>query len=158
MNDRFIKIVEATLKKEGGYVDDKFDRGGATKYGISSKSYPKEDIKNLTKERAIELYRRDFWQKPKISFIEDDRIAMLVFDIGVNVGSGRAIKFLQRSLNEIVKNGLSVDGIIGNNTIKAIKSADSDMLLGLFKKHAKQYYESLNQPRFIKGWLNRLES
>lgn len=157
MQERFIKIVEATLKKEGGYVNDPADRGGATKYGISSKSYPKEDIKNLTKDRAIELYHRDFWQKPKISFIEDDEVAMLVFDIGVNVGSNRSIKFLQRALNEIY-NSLTVDGIMGNHTLKATNAADKDKLLYLYKKHAKQYYESLNQPRFIKGWLNRLES
>lgn len=166
MTDRFDKIIQKTLKHEGGFVDDPKDKGGATAFGISSKAHPKEFkfdsngkcISYPTKERAIEIYRNEYWKKPKISLIENDIIAAKVFDIGVNCGFGRAIKFLQRSLNEIVKNGLSVDGIIGSNTIKAINSADSDRLLVLFKKHAKQYYESLNQPRFIKGWLNRLES
>lgn len=170
MADRFDEIIKKTLSHEGGKVFDKNDYGGPTAYGISYKSHPKEfDVTIIdkkvvkvnawpTKERAIEIYRNDYWKKPKISLIENDIIAAKVFDIGVNVGYGRAIKFLQRSLNEIVKNGLSVDGIIGNNTIKAINSAEPNRLLELFKKHAKLYYESLNQPRFIKGWLNRLNS
>lgn len=157
MNDRFDVIIEKTLKHEGGYSNDKKDSGGETKYGISKKAHPNEDIKNLTKERAIEIYRNQYWKKPKISLIEDDSISQKVFDIGVNVGSNRSIKFLQRALNEIY-NSLTVDGIMGNHTLKATNAADKDKLLYLYKKHAKQYYESLNQPRFIKGWLNRLES
>lgn len=165
MSDRFDKIIEKTLKHEGGYVDDPKDMGGATAYGISSRAHPKEfkfnsDNKCIsypTKERAIEIYRNEYWKKPKISLIENDIIAAKVFDIGVNVGCNRSIKFLQRALNEIY-NSLTVDGIMGNHTLKAVNAADKDRVLYLFKKYAKQYYESLNQPRFIKGWLNRLES
>ena len=49
------------LGHEGGYVCHKDDPGGETCWGISKRSYPHEDIKNLTQERAKQIYKRDFW-------------------------------------------------------------------------------------------------
>jgi len=46
---------------EGGYVNDPNDPGGETNYGISKRSHPDEDIKNMTLARAIELYREHYW-------------------------------------------------------------------------------------------------
>lgn len=164
--ERFESIIVKTLAHEGGKVNDSKDSGGATAYGISSRSYPKEFTINSsgkvlswpTVERAKEIYYNDFWIKPKIYMINDDALASKVFDIGVNTGATRSIKFLQRAL---VTAGIAilVDGVIGLNTLNAIEKVnDPDKLLTLFKDHARTYYESLNQPRFIKGWLKRLES
>jgi hypothetical protein len=70
---------------EGGYVDDPADPGGETNMGISKRSYPNEDIKNLTRDRAIEIYYRDFWVKPGIDSIAEDFRAK-VFNMGVLMG------------------------------------------------------------------------
>lgn len=164
--DRFIAIVEKTLKHEGGYVWDKRDPGGATAYGIASKYHPKEfkfeydsagnPIKCVsypTKARAIEIYRKEYWEKPKIHLIENDIIAAKVFDLGVNCGHKRSIMFLQKAL------GVTVDGVMGAKTAAAANCHKNynELLTGV-KKHAKDYYVSLNKPHYIKGWLRRLDS
>ena len=61
MDERFRKAIEVILKYEGGYVNDPNDLGSETNFGISKRSYPNVDIKNLTKEQAIEIYHRDWW-------------------------------------------------------------------------------------------------
>lgn len=55
---------------EGGYVNHPNDPGGETKYGISKRTFPQEDIKNLTKERAYELYKQHFWDAYSLGKLE----------------------------------------------------------------------------------------
>ena len=74
---------------EGGYVDHPADPGGATKYGISQRAYPNEDIANLTLDRAKELYRRDYWQAIGADTLPPE-LALVAFDAAVNNGVGRA--------------------------------------------------------------------
>ena len=74
-----------TLQWEGGskYTNDPDDPGGETKYGIAKKAHPSEDIKNLTLERATELYKIGYW------FDLPEPLATAAFDTAVNVGRGR---------------------------------------------------------------------
>jgi len=85
-----------TLKWEGGYVNDHNDPGGETKWGISKRQYPEENIANLTKERALEIYMEDYW-KP----IGGDNLpypfCVAVFDTAVNCGVGRTKGWLQKT-------------------------------------------------------------
>lgn len=77
-------IIPIILKHEGGLTDDPYDRGGITNYGISLKfaqstkdkelldidkdgDIDREDIKKLTKERAIEVYKKHFWDETYLS-------------------------------------------------------------------------------------------
>ena len=62
MSSSFDLAIPIVLENEGGYVNDPADPGGETKYGISKRSYPALDIKNLTVEQATAIYLRDFWQ------------------------------------------------------------------------------------------------
>ena len=57
----FQEIVERVIEREGGYVNHPNDPGAETNMGISIKAHPKEDIKNLTKERAKEIYYSYYW-------------------------------------------------------------------------------------------------
>lgn len=57
----FKKSLSLVKEFEGGYVNDPDDPGGETKYGISKRAFPDEDIKNLTEERAEELYYMNYW-------------------------------------------------------------------------------------------------
>ena len=61
MNEGFDKAFEFTIGVEGGYVNDPSDPGGETKFGVSKKSYPNLDIKNLTITQAKEIYYKDYW-------------------------------------------------------------------------------------------------
>lgn len=70
---------------EKGYVNDPKDPGGETKYGISKRRYPGEDIPNLTLDRAKFLYQRDYWNSNKCGAMPWEQ-ALLVFDSAVNGG------------------------------------------------------------------------
>jgi uncharacterized protein YraI len=61
--DLFELCVELVFAEEGGYVNDENDRGGVTRWGISELAYPQVDIPNLTRAKAKEIYRTDYWQR-----------------------------------------------------------------------------------------------
>jgi lysozyme family protein len=71
---------------EGGYINDPKDPGGETRFGISKRRYPNEDIKNLTLDRAKFLYQRDYWISNGCESMPWEQ-ALLVFDAAVNGGS-----------------------------------------------------------------------
>ena len=90
--DDFVAAVNDLIDNwEGGYVDDPQDPGGETKYGISKRSYPNEDIKNLTRDKAIEIYYRDFWQLYDLDKIGDLQMRAKVFNMGVLMGPKTAL-------------------------------------------------------------------
>ena len=62
----FETAINRILSHEGGYVDNPADPGGRTQWGISQRSYPNLDIKSLTRDQAIALYERDFWEPIKV--------------------------------------------------------------------------------------------
>ena len=62
----FEDVMVGVLRREGGYVNSPHDRGGETKYGISKNAYPHEDIRGLTIDRAMQLYRRDYWDRANV--------------------------------------------------------------------------------------------
>lgn len=146
-------IIDFILRHEGGYVNDKNDPGGETKFGISKRSYPDLDIKNLTKQQATEIYERDFYNKVR----GDDLpvwLALMVTDFAVNAGIKTAVAILQRLVGE------TDDGIIGKKTIAACKGKPSRTLRQAYTTSREAYYDALvaRKPvmkRFINGWKNR---
>lgn len=86
MDTKFDKAIKVVLAHEGGYVNDPNDLGGETNFGISKRSYPTVDIKNLTREQAVEIYRGDWWERYRYGDIEDLDVATKVFDLAVNMG------------------------------------------------------------------------
>lgn len=147
----FNLAIPTVLENEGGYVNDPNDPGGETKYGISKRRYPNEDIKNLTVERATELYLRDFWI---FGGIEDQTIATKIFDAYVNM-EHTAIRIMQ-SLLQVVP-----DGLYGKQTEAAI-NGQPDELLDRYRAALAQHYRDLvdKNPRlyvFLRGWLRRAE-
>jgi lysozyme family protein len=89
----FDHCVTLILKEEGGYVNHPNDPGGETKYGISKRSHPNVDIKNLTVEQAKEIYRVNYWNRISADKLPPD-LALIAFDCAVNQGVGRATQFL----------------------------------------------------------------
>jgi lysozyme family protein len=159
---KFLKAFEYLMYHEGGYSNDPKDAGGETKFGISRRSYPNLDIKNLTPEQAKQIYFCDFWQKGKYEQIEDENIATKFFDLAVHTGISQAIKLIQRALRA-AGTQVAEDGIIGPITLKAINEADSTDLLAALKSESAGYYRLIananpSQQKFIAGWLNRAYS
>lgn len=92
------EMLERLLRHEGGLVDHPSDPGGLTNMGISQRAYPHLDIRKLTREEAKALYRRDYWDRPRLGDIPDPGLAEQVFDLAVNGGSGRAFRLLHRTM------------------------------------------------------------
>ncbi len=155
LNDyRFQNIMKSIYDNEGGYVNDFSDPGKKTKYGISSKSYPDEDIENLSKERSYALYYRDYWKRYHADRLPDD-IAQPFMDIGVNQGMPTAVINLQKAI------GIKPGTIIGDQTINALKNQDNIQILNKFKKLSQERYQNIisknpKLQKYQKGWTNRL--
>ncbi len=152
----FDEIIEVTLHHEGGYVHDPSDLGGETNFGIAKRFYPDVDIKNLDKEGAKEIYKKDYWDKNKVDDLSDD-LKHIFFDMCVNQGRGTAVKILQRACNAKGAD-LAVDGGFGPGTKGAVDTYKPS--LGRVRCYRlKHYYDLVNrkpeQERFLYGWFKR---
>ena len=166
MTHNFKKAFEELIGIEGGYVNDPTDPGGETKYGISKRSYPHLDIKNLTLGQAQEIYYRDFWKELHLDDILKYKIALELFDTGVNMGQGTAGEFLQEALNLMNRDqrnfpDLAVDGIVGPVTMVAYRKVDDRILLkvlnGLqFRRYADICERKPSQEKYFNGWMKRV--
>jgi len=159
-DDRFRVAVEVVLAHEGGYVNDPWDPGGETKFGISKRSYPTLDIRNLTREQAIEIYRRDWWDRYGYGRIKSLEVATKVFDLSVNMGPMAAHQCLQRALHACGRRDVIIDGIIGPQTVGAANSVPPGELLAALRAEAAAHYRLLarddpTKRRYLGGWLNR---
>ena len=151
---KFEDIIEIVLEHEGGYVNDPKDPGGETKYGIAKRSNPDVDIKNLTKERAKEIYFDNYWLPSRVPQVPD-KLKHIYFDMCVNMGKSRAVKILQESANSKGKN-ISVDGGMGPTTLKAIQNVELERV----RAYRVKYYVDLigrkpDLEKFYFGWFRR---
>ena len=150
MADLFPKMVERVLSHEGGYVNHPKDPGGETNWGIAKRSYPNVNIRTLTREGAIAIYRRDFWDR-----VQGDKLppalAFQAFDAAVNHGIGNAVRWLQRAAC------VADDGVIGPVTLAAIRKADAADLVLRFNAVRLEFYAKLSTfPTFGRGWTRRV--
>lgn len=135
----------------GQITDDPRDAGGLTHWGISQRAYPDLNIRALTRDHAIELYRADYWTPSYAQFLADHapRLAIALFDSAVLDGVGAEIKLFQKAM------GVKADGVFGANT-RAVAMQTNDGLLPEFLGYrAVRYAESRNHD-FMRGWMNRL--
>jgi len=155
MNARFDKWFDWLIPWEGTvYENDPDDPGGETKYGIDKRSHPKEDIRNLTRERAKEIYLAEYWNKVKADDLPFG-VGEVVADIAVNCGYSRAAKWLQQATF------ISSDGIIGPLTLEAAQQANRNELVETLLDRRELHYRSIAHgklAKFLKGWLNRNDS
>lgn len=146
---RFDDYINRILSHEGGYVNHPNDPGGETKWGIAKRSYPTLDIKSLTREQAIEIYRRDFWD-PFKGFLPM-AVEFQALDAAVNHGIGNANRWLQRAA------GVADDGHIGPVTRHALSQIIAEDLVLLFNAERLEFYTKLTTwPTFGKGWVRRV--
>lgn len=161
----FNRAVDFVLAEriEGGFVDNPSDPGGATNYGISTRFLrsvgDRRDVRSLSREDAIELYRKYFWDKCLCDQLPDD-LALCVFDCSVNQGPGAAGKFLQEELNHYEDVNLAEDGAIGPDIVAAAKLHEGNELEYRYIFRRLQHYAELSDKQqfrqFIRGWLKRM--
>lgn len=167
------RAVEATLSHEGGYVNHPADKGGPTKFGVSSVTLGEvrglgrpataDEVKALTLDEAHAIYRLRYWEAPHIDLIRDDRIACKVFDMAVNAGPMQAVKLLQRAIDHAAPPGVAHvadDGVLGPKTLASLAACDPDVVLGAYCSEQASFYLTLierdpTQAAFRSGWLAR---
>ena len=138
----FSLAFEVVLSHEGGYVNNPFDRGGETKFGISKRNYPKIDIKSLSIEDAKVIYHTDYCETQRYKEIRYKKLAIKLFDLSVNMWTSSANHLVQQALQSV---GIQVkeDGIVGSKSIAAINSAKPRELLAALKSEAAGYYRKI---------------
>lgn len=131
---RFADVARVVLNFEGGYSDHPDDKGGKTKYGITEstlrsaqqKGWVPEHLKiqDITQEHALAIYERGYWLPIRGDELPEP-LDLILFDAAVNHGPGGAVRFLQESLNAILKGKpLVIDGSLGPLTMKALKMVE----------------------------------
>lgn len=124
-------LIDEVIGREGGYTNNKADRGGATRWGITEKVARANgyagDMRALPRETAATIYRRLYWQKPGYDRVATrvPLVAAELFDTGVNMGPKVATGFLQRALNALNRGAsdypdIAADGLIGPRTLSAL--------------------------------------
>jgi lysozyme family protein len=86
------EIIDALIRREGGFVDHKDDKGKATKYGITQATLAEwlgrpasvDDVKALTEHEAREIYREEYITRPGFLGIENEAVRALAVDCAVN--------------------------------------------------------------------------
>ncbi|WP_020403743.1 glycoside hydrolase family 108 protein [Gracilimonas tropica] len=167
MNILFEDILIDLLRREGGFVNDPADRGGATNLGITIGTLKEhgldldgdgdidiDDVRAVHFGVAKKLYRDKYYQPARVSEV-NPVLQPIYFDMVVNHGQRHAVRILQKAANAC-GHDLTVDGLIGPKTIEATKATDLNRVVAyriLFFAgivHAKK-----SQEKFWFGWLKR---
>lgn len=158
-------IIQEILDREGGYVNNKADKGGPTNMGVTlptlgdwlGRKATVADLKLLTVEDAKSLYQDLYITRPGFGIIPNQRLLGLIVDMAVNHGVKRAIEMLQRAV------GVQDDGVLGPVTKREIQAANYGQLYLRLCAERIRFYGRLitNNPTqaiFASGWLNRAAS
>lgn len=160
-NLRFCKLYPYVLNVEGGYLSPEKaklvgDSGGATNYGIAfnhNQGYLKKfgitlpkDMAKLTRDQALEIYFRKYWQPSQADELPDSKLALAYFDMVINAGQGGADKLL----GKLEPTFWHYEG--DGKNVSFFWSLTVQYML-----HRLMYYFDLrNWGTFGKGWFNRL--
>src|SRR5690606_7868411 len=123
------QIAEEIVAREGGFVNDPADPGGATKYGVTIHTMRRlgldldrdgqitaSDVRRLTRAQAVDIFVEHYFRRPRIGDLPG-ALQPSVFDMYVNAGA-HAVRILQRLLCDM-RLPVAVDGVIGPKTVEA---------------------------------------
>ena len=159
----FRKCLSIILHHEGGWANHPRDPGGMTNLGVTKKVYEEwvghkvneAIMRKLTPDLVAPLYKKKYWDVMKCDGIPRG-LDLCVFDFGVNAGTNRSARYLQRLV------GVAEDGQIGPKTLIALtKKTASDgvgSLIDQFQEARRSYYKKLPTfATFGRGWLRRVD-
>ena len=161
----FDAALPFVLRWEGGYVNHPDDPGGATNKGVTQEVYDGWRAGQGLATRSVQLiedaevraiYETGYWLPPHCNELRG-QLDLVQFDTAVNMGVGRAVRFLQASV------GCAVDGQYGPLTQGAAAECDLASTIAAYCDAREGYYRRLVEKRpnlgvFLKGWLNRLNA
>lgn len=154
---------------EGGNVDHPKDPGGRTSRGVTQAVYdkfrrdrglPKRDVFSMTEEERVKIYQTLYWNKVQGGLLPPG-FDLVVYDPAVNSGPSRGVKWFQKAMNQTVKAGVSEDGGMGNQTIRAASSAftlqHGDVVIKQACRNRMEFLTALKTwATFGKGWGRRV--
>lgn len=147
---KFEDAFDRLIGHEDGYVDNPDDPGGETNWGISKRTYPELDIKNLQRWAAMDIYRRDFWDKINGDTLPDG-VSFQLFDFAVNSGTETAVRYLQRAV------GVADDGHWGPISQRALeKYSEPDLIMLVLAERLEFMTRLKHWPSFSRGWARRI--
>jgi lysozyme family protein len=150
----FDQAFDILLKHEGGFSDHPADPGGKTRYGITE-AVAREvgyrgDMRELPVDLAKRIYKDRYWGAVRADELPAE-VRYAVFDAAVNSGPRQAIRWLQRAV------GTRDDGIIGPQTLAAVRAADPEQLVRRMLAQRLRFMTGLpNWPAFGRGWARRI--
>ncbi len=153
------EALRRVLVHEGGYTNHPSDPGGPTNFGITIADYRRyikpgasaADVRAMTRGEAEAIYRARYWAALRCDDLPGG-LDYALFDYGVNSGTGRAAKVLQRVL------GLPTGGTIGDVELAATRRHLTADLIGRICDERLAFLKSLKTwPVFGKGWGNRVQ-
>jgi lysozyme family protein len=148
----FESAIKEVLKWEGGesITDDPRDPGGLTKYGISQRAFPSLNIRDLTEQQALGIYREHYWNRVRGDDLPEG-VDLCVLDCAVNQGVSKAVKLLQRAV------GASPDGVLGPSTMNSLRALKPSQVVTRFmQERAAAYLSTKGLDTYGRGWMNRL--
>lgn len=157
-------LIDRIVQREGGFVNNPADKGGATKYGITQGTLAAwrgapvtvADVERLTVAEASAIYLKRYITDPGLDGIKDPALRELMVDFGVLSGPKRAIMGLQKAL------GVTADGDFGPASRAALAAHTNPEALYYKVKceRLEQFVRILADPSqaiFATGWANRLD-
>lgn len=127
------QIAEDIIRREGGFVNDPDDPGGATKFGVTVHTMQRlgldldgdgdvddSDVRSLDAGRARDIFLKHYFYGPELNRLPEP-LQPSVFDMYVNAGA-QAVRLLQTLLNDMGL-AVAVDGLLGPQSIKAARNA-----------------------------------
>jgi lysozyme family protein len=167
----FNDAIPTVLRREGGFVDNPNDPGGATNFGVSARWLQSKGlleqleegdktqdevmaIRSMTKEQAMGFYKAYWWDFYKYQDLQSQPVATKVFDTAVNMGASRSHRILQKIV------GVPQDGVLGAKSFAEANAMSPSVLIVNFQSAQAQFYRGLvaKNPKlqeFLTGWLNR---
>lgn len=139
--NNFKRALKFVLKWEGGYVNNKYDKGGATNKGITQNTYnawlknlglSSRDVKNITQDEVEQIYYKNYWIRCGCQNMSE-KFAILAFDTAVNMGIARVNQFM-----------------------KAAEWKYPEKFIAAREAKYREFAKYGNQHIFLQGWLNRL--
>jgi lysozyme family protein len=160
------QIAASIVAREGGYVNDRDDPGGATNHGVTLATMHRlgldlnrdgqvsaQDVRALTAAQAVDIFIEHYFRRPRIAELPEVLQAS-VFDMYVNAGAN-AVRILQRLIRDM-RIEVGADGIIGPKTIAAAHAAAAaapDHLVDAYGIARRNYYYAQICP--ASGWGQR---
>ena len=176
------QIAAAIVAREGGYVNDPDDPGGATNHGVTLATLRRlgldlsgdggissADVRMLTAPQAVDIFVEHYFRRPRIAELPQ-LLHASVFDMYVNAGAN-AVRILQRLIRDM-RIDVGVDGVIGPKTIAAAHAAAAaapDHIADAYAIARRNYYYALADARAASrkfarrqdggkgGWIIRAE-